>query len=746
MRTAFRPDLRLMPLLLWLLFSLALIAPAGAQTPTDEATPVRRPLDLAWRFLGFSGHPPIVPPGPLYNLGDGEQFWVTKVGQDRRTEISATLVASAPSIYLWIEDGIPAEGTTIAALGQRLHQLLTLLRLRETYRPASLGEDAQILDPTDLLALPDIDGDQRLSIVFARDLAGDRDALYNPVDSLPSEIAPAGVSSQRDVILVNTSAYPDVPLTDPLYLNVLGRAFFQLIIDHNIDDQAPWLTDMLGQAVLLRLFGQTPSAADLGAYRAAPQTSLTRAATLGTAAPTAGGQQWFLAYLRQRLGPAPYSNLFLQSGGIDAIDSVIAAHERVDPASAAPLTARDLFIDFTIANIASRPFGDGRHFHRLLTPPEGASLALRPLASEAPISDSLLPFASAYFVRAPGQAAEVTLSFSTERTSARLPMPVDRDPADPFYWSGRAANSDATLTRAVDLRAVADAALTFDVWHDLAAGWNYAYVAVSEDQGATWDLLAASTTTRANLYGAAYGPGFTGISSAAGPRPFPIMGVIIGADGLTIGEVSAGGPAEAAGILPGDRIIGYEGQRWPGVPNVLALLGAHAPGDTLTLMIERGAERLNVPVRLGAHPTRVVQPQPVWQAQTVDLSAYADREILLRFERISLPGREDSGIAIDNIAIDALGFSDSADTDRGWTANGWDRVTNQVASRFAVSTLTTGAPNTPPRLRPLIAADSTAVSGEWQLALQQDEALLVIVSNVGGEYDGAAAYQLRSRP
>ena len=53
-------------------------------------------------------------------------------------------------------------------------------------------------------------------------------------------------------------------------------------------------------------------------------------------------------------------------------------------------------------------------------------------------------------------AFPIKLGFSGSPSAARLAMPADRDPADKFYWSGRAVNQDATLTRAVDLSGIVE--------------------------------------------------------------------------------------------------------------------------------------------------------------------------------------------------------------------------------------------------------------------------------------------------
>ncbi|MFN8562636.1 MAG: immune inhibitor A [Anaerolineae bacterium] len=172
-------------------------------------------------------------------------------------------------------------------------------------------------------------------------------------------------------------------------------------------------------------------------------------------------------------------------------------------------------------------------------------------------------------------------------------------------------------------------------------------------------------------------------------------------------------------------IIGYDNHEWEGAPNVLGLLAEYSPGDTLHLYIQRGSDRLDIPLVLGAHPTRVVEPAPLWQAQTVDLSAYAGQEIMLRFELVTLPAQADrGGVAIDNIAIPEIDFHDDAEGDAaGWTLNGWQQVDNQLRQRWIVQAGTSGSPNSFPSVHALITPDDADATGEWRIAAQANETL-----------------------
>ncbi len=85
------------------------------------------------------------------------------------------------------------------------------------------------------------------------------------------------------------------------------------------------------------------------------------------------------------------------------------------------------------------------------------------------------------------------------------------------WWGGKADLIDTTLRRTVDLTGKTSATLSFWTWYDIEPLWDFGFVQVSTDGGATWTSLPISGTTTehdpsamasivANL------PGFTGNS------------------------------------------------------------------------------------------------------------------------------------------------------------------------------------------------------------------------------------------
>ena len=80
-----------------------------------------------------------------------------------------------------------------------------------------------------------------------------------------------------------------------------------------------------------------------------------------------------------------------------------------------------------------------------------------------------------------------------------------------------------------------------------------------------------------------------------------------------------------------------------------------------------------------------------WVQQTADLSAYAGKKILLRFEYVTDPALNFDGFALDDVSIPEINFSDDAEKDAGWTANGFLRSSNAVKQRYIVQVIHFGA-------------------------------------------------------
>lgn len=82
----------------------------------------------------------------------------------------------------------------------------------------------------------------------------------------------------------------------------------------------------------------------------------------------------------------------------------------------------------------------------------------------------------------------------------------------------------------------------------------------------------------------------------------PIVGVKLdmNSDAAKITEVTAGGPAEAAGLKVGDVLTKVDGKPVGSGTDFIVAVRANSPGDVLTLTVERGGSPVEVKVTLGS--------------------------------------------------------------------------------------------------------------------------------------------------
>ena len=130
---------------------------------------------------------------------------------------------------------------------------------------------------------------------------------------------------------------------------------------------------------------------------------------------------------------------------------------------------------------------------------------------------------------------------------------------------------------------------------------------------------------------------------------------------------------------------------------------------------------------------------------SVDLTPYAGREVLVRFEYVTDDAVNGRGLCLDDFAIDEIGWADDAEDDGGWEANGFARVNNLVPEEFLVQIVRKAPGGVAEVVRLLLDGEA---DGEIQLAdvnAEPGEQVAVIVSAVTREAGSAAAYVLGFR-
>lgn len=77
--------------------------------------------------------------------------------------------------------------------------------------------------------------------------------------------------------------------------------------------------------------------------------------------------------------------------------------------------------------------------------------------------------------------------------------------------------------------------------------------------------------------------------------------------------------------------------------------------------------------------------EPAWIQEKIDLSEYAGREILVRFEYITDAAVNGDGLLLDDLQIDALGYFEGFEQGAGgWDARGFVRLYNRLPQTYSV--------------------------------------------------------------
>jgi hypothetical protein len=86
------------------------------------------------------------------------------------------------------------------------------------------------------------------------------------------------------------------------------------------------------------------------------------------------------------------------------------------------------------------------------------------------------------------------------------------------------------------------------------------------------------------------------------------------------------------------------------------------------------------------------QDTPIWIKESVDLSAYAGQEVLLRFEYITDTAVNTEGFLLDDVSIDAVGYEEDFEQGSGgWTPDGFVRIHNLIPQNFQLAIIERGS-------------------------------------------------------
>jgi immune inhibitor A len=438
--------------------------------------PARDDLLLAQAYNGFDPTqllPPTAVSAPL-PLGSRDQFTILNTTSNTNSIVEAELLAVGDHAYFWFDTTAGNARPTAAELTRTAAEFDTIY---EQVR-ASFGSEPS----------PGIDGDPRIHIFNASPLTicnvTETTAMqcgllgyFSAQDGLPRLADPQ--SNEREMFVMNGRTFGSTT-----YLDVLAHEFRHMIEANYDDSDWDWVVE--GSAMLAEdLIGYPNDGRNrANQFLNNPDQQLNRWSEGGTL--TRYGQGYLLnRYLYDRLGPDLYRE-FAQHPA-DGLEAVTAVAEQ--PLG---LTGEALWLDWLIA-LAIHEMPNAPEIYRL---PNGInSVNPTDLTEDTALTGTtVFPYAADYY-RLPGEG-EVTLNFSGAPGVSLLPV----FPASgaQMWLANRANFSHARLTRPLDLTQVSAATLTYDVYYDIETGYDFAYTAVSIDNGQTWQGLDAPNMQSAN--------------------------------------------------------------------------------------------------------------------------------------------------------------------------------------------------------------------------------------------------------
>lgn len=294
------------------------------------------------------------------------------------------------------------------------------------------------------------------------------------------------------------------------------------------------------------------------------------------------GAREFLRFWQSRHSPAALRAVAVSPlHGPDAFDFYATVHSL-------PGGFDDVFMDWeaeqAVFSLPDRPSSEARPVRGACT-----SRSTLSLAAGGTVEDEVSPYGCDRVVLEGTDA--LSLAFTGQATTRATV--IDPHGGTSFWWSGRANQSRATLTRELDLTAVDRAHLTYWIWYDLEEYYDWGYVAVSTDGGTTWEVLSSTDTTTENPVGNCPGRGYTGDSEG-------------------------------------------------------------------------------------------------WREQTVDLSPYAGKQVLLQFGYLTDDAVEYSGLAIDDLALPEIGLTDDMESGGSWVPLGFrlEVATEPLPQRYGARLVT----------------------------------------------------------
>lgn len=430
--------------------------------------------ELGIRFLGVPADTPrtLTAPNPDYALGTRRKFNVSNVDNDEQFEIYAKLIYKTAHVYMWVEEGANVDEAKLKKAAD-LFEEHTYLTNREFF-----GSEWT----------PGVDNDPHLSILHASNLGDTVAGYFSSPDSYVRAVRPD--SNEMEMFYINID---NVNIGDDFYNGVLAHEFQHMIHWNNDRNEATWLNEGCSEmAMELNNRAYPGGYYSVGGseydYLHRPDTQLTTwpEGVAGDASPNYGGAYLFMSYFLDRFGEdATKALVSHDENSMDSVDRVLVENLGLS------ITHADLFADWAVANLLDNTtFADGQYgYSRISVTKPRIDATYR--VSNSPITNRST--VNQYGVDYIKVQAKAPVAFSFSGSTQTMLMDTQAYSGKYLWWSNREDESDARLTRIVDLRNATAAELRFWAWYHIEEDWDYAYVVVGTTPEGTIPADLSST-------------------------------------------------------------------------------------------------------------------------------------------------------------------------------------------------------------------------------------------------------------
>ncbi len=416
----------------------------------------------------------------IWQMGDVETFFYTEQQTETQQQTEARAVYASDQLIMWVEEGVRVRDQEILEAAEILEQLIfpTTRNLfgREPF--------------------PGIDQNPAIHILHIGDMGGSTIGYFSGKDEYPRTVA--ANSNQREMFYINLG-FVDIGSRD--YYGVVSHEFLHMVQWSTDRNEQTWINE--GLAELSTMINGHGGSDFLPAYLNNPDTSLTGFNYEGGDYAAA----WLMmAWLQENYGDDFIRQLVQQpENGIRGVNVLLQSY---DPG----VNFSEIYADWMVAvyGVAHNLNLTQSYDFESVAPYFRRTQTIQPVQPRVghQIQTTVGQFASDYWLIPADESYTITIS-TTQQVSL-----FERDPFEgQWYWTTVPADfSEMHLTRQVDLSAVSSATLNFETVFDIESGYDYGYVAVSADNGQSWETVSTTASVNTDPHNKNLGNGITGLS------------------------------------------------------------------------------------------------------------------------------------------------------------------------------------------------------------------------------------------